>query len=126
MSQQRQERPRQTPPASPVTGAALGVATGAVAMTLLWVLSAAAPQILALVAAGFVAVLGGAAAASRLRRGPAGANLAGLCSLAGAALAALPLLFSEADSGLTNFQVVLFGLALAALSAMGGQLSGSR
>lgn len=95
-------------------------------MTLLWVLSAAAPEILALVAAGTVAALGGAAAASRLRRGVAGANLAGLCSLAGVALAALPLLLSEADSGLTNFQVVLFGLALAALSAMGGQLSSSR
>lgn len=100
--------------------------TGAIAMTLLWVLSAAASLLLGLLAAGFVAVLGGAAAASRLRRGPLGANLAGLCSLAGVALAAIPPLFSEADSGLTDFQIVLFGLALAALSAMGGQLSAPR
>lgn len=121
-----QGRPRRAPTANPRAGAVFGVVTGAIAMTLLWVLSAAASLLLALLAAGFVAALGGAATASRLRRGPAGANLAGLCSLAGVALAAVPLLFSEADSGLTGLQVVLFGLALAALSAMGGQLSGSR
>lgn len=100
--------------------------SGAISMTLLWVLSAAAPLVLALLAAGLVAALGGAASASRMRRGPVGANLAGLCSLAGVALAAIPPLLSETDSGLTNTQVLLFGLAIAAISAMGGQFSGSR
>lgn len=95
-------------------------------MTLLWVLSIATPLLLALLAAGIVAGVGGAAAASQMRRGPMGANLAGLCSLAGAALVALPLLLSETDSGLDNTQVLLFGLALGAISAMGGQISGNR
>lgn len=122
------ERSQQTPPppANPRAGAVFGIVTGAVAMALLWVLSASAPQLLALATAGLVAALGGAAATSRLRRGATGANLAGLCSLAGAALVAIPILFSETGSGLTDFQVVLFGLALAALSSMGGQLAGSR
>lgn len=94
-------------------------------MTLLWILSTAAPLLLALLAAGVVAGVGGAAAASRMRRGPSGANLAGLCSLIGAALVAIPLLLSETDA-LTNTQIILFGLALAAISAMGGQISGGR
>lgn len=104
----------------------VGVVSGAIAMTLLWILSTAVPVLLALLTAGVVAGIGGAASASRLRRGPVGANLAGLCSLAGVALVAAPLLLSETDSGLNDTQIVLFGLAIAAISAMGGQLSGGR
>lgn len=95
-------------------------------MALLWVLSAAAPVLVALLVAGVVAAAGGAASASRLQRGPAGANLAGLYSLAGVALVAAPLLITGTDSGLAGTQVLLFGLAIAAISAMGGQLSGPR
>jgi drug/metabolite transporter (DMT)-like permease len=83
-------------------------------------------MLLALLASGVVAGVGGAASARRLRRGPAGANLAGLCSLGGSALVAVPLLLLGAGSGLNDTQVVLFGLAIAAISAMGGQISGSR
>jgi hypothetical protein len=122
-----QSRPQRTPPPeNSAHGALFAVLTGAVAMSLLWALALVAPELVALLASGIVAALGGAVSASRLGRGPKGANLAGLYSLAGVALVAIPLLLSGTGSGISDFQVVLFGLALAALVAMGGQLSGLR
>lgn len=104
----------------------VGVVCGAAAMTLLWLVSFLVSTLPALLAAGAVAALGGYASAPRMGRGAAGANLAGLCSLAGVALVAVPLLVSGAGSGITGTQVILFGLALAAISAMAGQLTGTR
>lgn len=107
------------------TGALLGIVFGTVAMFLLWVLSIFAPLLLALLTASILAGVGGAVAASRLRRGPAGANLAGLYSLVGVVIGIVPLLLLGSNP-LTGVQVIFFGLALAAISAMGGQLSGGR
>lgn len=94
-------------------------------MFLLWVLSIFAPLLLALLTASILAGVGGAVAASRLHRGPAGANLAGLYSLVGVVIGIVPLLLLGSNP-LTGVQVILFGLALAAISAMSGQLSGGR
>jgi hypothetical protein len=94
-------------------------------MALLWALSFVLPLLLALLTGGVIAGIGGALSASRLRRGPAGANLAGLYALIGVVIVAVPLLLLGTDS-LANTQVVLFGLALAAISAMGGQIQGGR
>ncbi len=94
-------------------------------MALLWALASVAPLLLALLAGGLVSGAGGAFTASRLRRGPAGANLAGLYALAGVLIVAVPLLLLGPGS-LTGVQVILFGLALAAISAMGGQIQGGR
>ncbi|CAN5189127.1 hypothetical protein BH24ACT16_BH24ACT16_11590 [soil metagenome] len=116
-------------PPSPVdssSGKILAAISGAAAMTLLWAGSLVLPMLLALLIAGIVAGAGGAASAKRLGQGPAGANIAGLCALGGAALVAVPLLLLGAGSGLNGTQVVLFGLALAAISGMGGQVQGGR
>lgn len=107
-------------------GKILAAISGAAAMTLLWAGSLVLPMLLALLIAGIVAGAGGAASAKRLGQGPAGANIAGLCALGGAALVAVPLLLLGAGSGLNGTQVVLFGLALAAISGMGGQVQGGR
>lgn len=116
-------------PHSPVgsgNGKILATISGAVAMALLWAGSLILPMLLALLVAGIVAVAGGAASAKRLGRGPAGANIAGLCTLVGAALVAVPLLLLGTGSGINGSQVVLFGFALAAISGMGGQVQGGR
>ena len=78
---------------------------------------------LALAVAVLVAGAGGAAASFLLRRGTAGANIAGLSTLAGVMLAAL--LFA-ADSALSGTQTLLFGIALAFVAAMAGQVTASR
>lgn len=85
---------------------------------------AASSLVLALSVAIVVAGAGGAGASSLLRRGPGGANIAGLCALAGVMLAAL--LFSGAESALSGTQTLLFGIALALVSAMAGQITASR
>lgn len=102
-------------------GILIGLISGAVAMFLLSAL-AAASLILALAASLAVAGAGGALAAPRLRRGTAGGNLAGLSTLAGVLLLALPLLLSGTGA-LAGSQVILFGLALAAVSSMVGHLT---
>jgi hypothetical protein len=108
------------------SGKILAAISGAVAMALLWLGSLILPTLLALLVAGIVAGAGGAASAKRLGRGPAGANIAGLCALGGAALVAVPLLLLGTGSGLNDTQVMLFGFALAAISGMGGQVQGGR
>ena len=78
---------------------------------------------LALAVAVVVAGAGGAAASYLLRRGTTGANIAGLSTLAGVMLAAL--LFG-AESALSGTQTLLFGIALAFVSSMAGQITASR
>lgn len=105
-----------------VPGVLIGLISGAFAMFLLSTLAAVTSLILALAASLVVAGAGGAAAAPLLRPGPAGANLAGLSTLAGVLVFALPLLISGAGA-LAGSQVILFGLALAAVSSMVGHLT---
>lgn len=108
--------------ARPLPGVLAGVISGAIAMSLLSALSASSLT-LALGAAVVVAGAGGAAASFLLRRGTSGANIAGLSTLAGVMLAAL--LFA-ADSALSGTQTLLFGIALAFVSSMAGQITASR
>lgn len=96
--------------------------SGAIAMSLLSALSAGSLT-LALAVAVVVTGAGGAAASFLLRRGTAGANIAGLSTLAGVMLAAL--LFAG-DSSLSGTQTLLFGIALAFVAAMTGQITASR
>jgi len=94
-------------------------------MGLLWIGSSFMPMTLALLVAVLVAGLYGAVSAGSLRRGPAGANVIGLYALVGVTLVAVPLLLFGTEA-LTSAQVILFGLALAVISAMGGQIRGTR
>lgn len=103
-------------------GVLTGAVSGAVAMFLLYML-ADSSLTLAVAVAVVVAGAGGAIASSLLRRGTAGANIAGLSALAGVMLAAI--LFG-ADSALTGTQTLLFGIALAFVCAMAGQITASR
>lgn len=78
---------------------------------------------LAVTAAVVVAGAGGAIASSLLRRGTSGANIAGLSALAGVMLVAI--IFGP-GSALSGTQTLLFGIALAFVCAMSGQITASR